>query len=326
MAKKSFGTKDNSFMSKMLKDSALNASLKEHGKMNVFGKIQVHPDLQQYIAPLSQEELGILERSILKERKVRDSLLLWRFSEDCYYILDGHHRYSILADNQKKEIDWSYQLILLDSIDAAFELMEEIQLGRRNATKSYVSYLRGRAYLREKGKHGGDHISEQGKNGKSVEIVAERFKVGRSTIIRDSYFSIGLDRFKMEPYGELRNRLLAGEGVLTKSEVSFLGQYDFLEVEDFMKFKAEGGSIDAFNNTPQEHWVSIMAGKPKEEEAVVKTVKTARKDQFFSWISMEQKTIDRLVKKGSKEDLEKKRVELEGKVKELQGMIQVIRD
>ncbi|MTI30689.1 hypothetical protein [Xanthovirga aplysinae] len=317
MAKKNFGVKSNSFMGKVLsKESALNSSLKESGKKNVFKKIQIHPELKQYIASLSEEEFRILESSVVKERKVRDPLLLWKYSEECYYILDGHHRYSVLEKNQDNEIDWNYQLIELDGLEAAFELMEEIQLGRRNATKNYIAYLRGRSYLREKGKHGGGRSS--GKGRKSVDLVAERFKVGSRTIIRDSYFALGIDCLK-EVFFTEREQLLQGGGMLSKAEVSFLGQYNnWVNIKDFIEFLSKGGSLKVFDEVPKEQWVDLISRRkgPKKKES-----NKTKRDRFNYWLQAEEKIVRKIVSKGNDEERNQKRIELEKRVTELQGLI-----
>lgn len=152
-------------------------------------KITVYPELKAYIPPLTTEEFGLLEQSILQEG-CREALILWQKGEE-FILVDGHNRYEIC---QKHHI--TYQTIVKN-----FENIEEVkmwmisnQLGKRNITEEIKSYLRGLQYKNEKNQYGGNRKSgEQTTNLKTHERLAQEHQVSTKTIQRDEQFFEGLE-------------------------------------------------------------------------------------------------------------------------------------
>ena len=56
-------------------------------------EIQIHPELRSLLFPLKEEELKLLEESILKEG-VREKLVVWEHNGKLF-LVDGHHRFEI---------------------------------------------------------------------------------------------------------------------------------------------------------------------------------------------------------------------------------------
>ena len=137
-------------------------------------KITISRQFQDLIYPLTAEELAVLEQSILKQG-VRDALVVWQNGKN--YLIDGHHRYSIIQKYKIKQ----FKTITLQFSNKSevVDWILENQLGRRNVTPEGISYLRGLRYKNEKQNHGGDRKSSS-HNGdlKTSELLAQKYKVG----------------------------------------------------------------------------------------------------------------------------------------------------
>ncbi|MBI1834820.1 MAG: hypothetical protein HYR92_03495 [Burkholderiales bacterium] len=100
--------------------------------------ITIHPQLRDYIDPLTQHEYLALERSLLKEG-CRDALVLWQDT-----LIDGHNRYSIC---QKHGIPFqTKQNDQFNSIEDVMLWMIDNHLARRSVS----SFQRGVLALRKK--------------------------------------------------------------------------------------------------------------------------------------------------------------------------------
>jgi hypothetical protein len=308
--------------------------LMEAGRLNNFKHITVLPELESYIAPLSEEEFALLEDSIVSLGKVREKLLIWKKSGTEWVLIDGHHRYKVLQKHKELPIEFGVEEAYLEkgnkvaSLDDAMALMEEIQLSRRNATRNYMSYLRGRAFLREKGERGGDRKSEDANNsGAKREIVAQRFKVGTRTIERDAEFAVGVDRFQEEGFSDERQRILLQESLLTKNDVQFIGRFSEVPVETTVQFLSNGGNLESLKDIPQPEWVEFMKSYKGADPAPVKPVQSkapekpsAKADAFFSWYKKEDKIIQKIAKKGDQEAIQQKLNELDERIQHLEQL------
>lgn len=100
--------------------------------------ITINEDLQAYIDPLTTDEHGALERSLLAEG-CRDALVLWG-----NLLIDGHNRYGIC---KKHDIPFNtVQNELFKSIDDVHLWMIDNHLGRRSVS----DFQRGVLALRKK--------------------------------------------------------------------------------------------------------------------------------------------------------------------------------
>lgn len=104
-------------------------------------KLKISNRFKQFIPPLMDEELRLLEASIVSEG-CRDPLITWNGT-----IVDGHNRYAIC---QKHGIEFDTIEMEFVDAEAAMDWMDANQLGRRNLTPDQRSLLRGRRYNRTK--------------------------------------------------------------------------------------------------------------------------------------------------------------------------------
>lgn len=89
-------------------------------------------ELQDLIPPLTKEEFGLLEQSIIKEG-VRDPIIIWGDM-----IVDGHNRYNIC---KKHNINFKTVDREFTDLDKVKIFIIENQLGRRNISKFVRSEL-----------------------------------------------------------------------------------------------------------------------------------------------------------------------------------------
>jgi hypothetical protein len=114
--------------------------------------LQIDPEFESKIPPLSEEEYQKLEENIVAEGVVLMPLIVWKNT-----IVDGHNRYkiaqahpSIIYDVLEKDFDNRYE---------ALAWICKNQLGRRNLTLAQKRLLIGDQYEAEKMAHGGDRKS-----------------------------------------------------------------------------------------------------------------------------------------------------------------------
>lgn len=85
--------------------------------------LKINEDFRDLIVPLSKEEFGELEKSVLAEG-IRDPICIWNG-----VIIDGHHRYKLA---EKHGLGFKTLSIDFDNIDDAKIWIIENQLARRN--------------------------------------------------------------------------------------------------------------------------------------------------------------------------------------------------
>lgn len=196
--------------------------------------IQIDPEFQALIPPLTADERAQLEANILADG-CRDPLVVWTPTpvdgeHKCYgdddtkcrlaagdgvwtcetcghnplpmesILLDGHNRYAIC---EAHGIDYETTEIELADREAAEDWIDRNQLGRRNLTPDQASLLRGRRYLRTKktpaeaGAVGG---SSSGQNVQrsvpTAERLAQQHGVTERTIRRDGDFAAAVETLK----------------------------------------------------------------------------------------------------------------------------------
>jgi hypothetical protein len=153
-------------------------------------------ELETLIPPLEVEERRQLEQNILEEG-CRDPLVLWE-NEGKYVIVDGHNRFDICKKNSKKLIekfgyDFRFLVKEFENIEAVKDWMVDNQLGKRNLSNEWKSYLRGRQYQAEKNAQGGDR--KKADISDTAQRLAEQHKVSKNTIKRDAQFAEALQTF-----------------------------------------------------------------------------------------------------------------------------------
>ncbi|MFY7910515.1 MAG: hypothetical protein ACOVO2_13205 [Emticicia sp.] len=201
----------------------------------VKSSIEILPELQAFIRPLTDEQFGQLEQNILAHG-CQDALILWETSAydlgrgeselSVYVLIDGHNRYKIC---KKNSIDFKIMLKTFESIEAVKEYMIDLQIGRRNLTLEEESYYRGLKYNAQKGKRGvALQLAQEGRGEEVVNIaenLAEQFNVTSRTIKNDGKFASGLNKLS----SELRQEVLQGKSKISKKEIQALADADFEE-------------------------------------------------------------------------------------------------
>ena len=94
----------------------------------------INPMLAEHIAPLTEDELRLLEESLLAEG-CRDPLVVWREEN---VLVDGHNRKAIC---DKQGLSYSVVYRSFRDVDAAKAWMDLNQLGRRNLSKDQRNEL-----------------------------------------------------------------------------------------------------------------------------------------------------------------------------------------
>jgi hypothetical protein len=181
--------------------------------------ISILKELREHIIPLGDEELYLLEKSIIKEG-CREPLMVWDKGDDQLVLVDGHNRFKIC---QKNDIPFKVKKIKFNNIDEAKLWMIDNQMGRRNLTPDQMSYYRGIKYISLKKKKGGyDNVKSKGQSeAPTSEVVAKMFNVSESTVKRDAKFSEGLNILgRSNP--KLKTKILTGEAKVKKSDVQAL--------------------------------------------------------------------------------------------------------
>jgi hypothetical protein len=180
--------------------------------------ITISKEIRDYIIPLTDEELYLLEQNILNEG-CREPLIVWLKNEQ-QILVDGHNRYKIC---QKHDIPFKIKKINFKDLDEVKVWMVENQMGRRNLNADQMSYYRGLKYLSLKKKKGGyENVKSKGQRDTSTsELIADQFNVSESTIKRDAKFAEGLNIIgRANP--KLKMKILTGEAKVKKADVQML--------------------------------------------------------------------------------------------------------
>lgn len=177
--------------------------------------LNIDPEFQGKIPPLTEQEFAQLEQNILEAGRVYEPIATWNNT-----IVDGHNRYKIVTKHP--EIIWETREMNFDDKWAAFDWMYKNQLGRRNLTAEQRAYLLGKLYEARKHTHGGQvgnknaekRIAEKrpfvsNRDGVS-KIVADEQGVGKTTVKNAYLFSKGIDEIRQDD-PELADNILTAK-------------------------------------------------------------------------------------------------------------------
>jgi hypothetical protein len=156
--------------------------------------LQINPEYEKIIPPLSQKELDELESNILSDGIIISPLIVWKG-----VIVDGHNRYKIALKHPS--ISYSvYEKDFANEFEAIAWLCKN-QLGRRNLSKIRQKDLIGLRYEAEKQAYTRDKSGRFAPSGQNVhsddstktaEKLANELGVNEKTIRRYGKFSQGL--------------------------------------------------------------------------------------------------------------------------------------
>ena len=158
--------------------------------------LEVDPEFESQIPPLTEEEFRRLEENILADGAVLQSIIVWKG-----VIIDGHNRWRIIKKHPFLKYT-VYEMFFPDRYAAIIWICKN-QLGRRNLTPEQKKYLIGIQYKSEKASHGGDRKSQGAKSSgqnvhlisqkKSSERIAEENNVNEKYVRRAEQFANGID-------------------------------------------------------------------------------------------------------------------------------------
>ena len=148
--------------------------------------LQIDPEFERKIPPLTEDEYQQLAENIISEGVVLMPLIVWNGT-----IVDGHNRYKIVQEHP--EIIFTVHEKGFDNRYEALVWICNNQLGRRNLTPVQKKMLVGDRYEAEKMAHGGDRKSEEAKSSgqndhlKSASEGATRRRISEETGTSESY-------------------------------------------------------------------------------------------------------------------------------------------
>lgn len=185
--------------------------------------LQIDPEFESKIPPLTEDEYQQLAENIISEGVVLMPLIVWNGT-----IVDGHNRYKIVQEHP--EIIFTVHEKDFDNRYEALVWICNNQLGRRNLTPIQKKMLVGDRYEAEKMAHGGDRKSEEAKSSgqndhlKSASEGATRRRISEETgtsesfVKRASQFSQGATAAEEVSPG-FRQEVLSGKVKPTQKEM-----------------------------------------------------------------------------------------------------------
>lgn len=210
--------------------------------------LQIDPEFESKIPPLTDDEYRQLEDNIVSEGVVLMPLIVWNGT-----IVDGHNRYKIaqvhpgiIFDTLEKEFDNRYE---------ALAWICKNQLGRRNLTSIQKKMLVGDQYEAEKMAHGGDRKSEGSKSsGQSDPMISDhatRARVAAETNTSESFvkragqYSKGVTAAEEVSPG-FRQEVLSGKITPTQKEMQAVARASPDERKSLMDriFHSQTGKAD----------------------------------------------------------------------------------
>jgi len=202
-------------------------------------KITISKKFQDLIYPLTNEELAVLEQSILTHG-LRDPLVIWQNGKN--YLIDGHHRWSII----KKHKISKYKITNLkfQNKHEAINWMIDNQLGRRNATPEGISYLRGLRYRYEKLSPHRPKKGEKISPLKTSERLAQQYKITSRTIYNDEKFTDAIDSIirvfpSPQKQKEIKHQILTRQINLPKKDIIELSQLSASQIKQVISGKKD---------------------------------------------------------------------------------------
>lgn len=177
--------------------------------------LQIDPEFESKIPPLTEEEYQLLEENILQDGVVLNPLIIWN---GC--IVDGHNRFRIIQAHP----EIAYTVFEKEFPDryAAIAWICCNQLGRRNLTPQQKKYLIGQRYEAEKladcfrgnqytlsDKSGRGQNDPKQKQERTRDRIARESNTSESFVKRAGYYAKGIDAAdEVEP--GIKQELLSG--------------------------------------------------------------------------------------------------------------------
>lgn len=177
-----------------------------------FNNIQIDPELEKLLPPLSKEDYNILEQSILNngfDQKF-GRIKVWFSSENTDnknvgYIVDGHNRYRICQRHKIKLDSLCFEAVLMNSKEEVIKWMFENQLARRNLspTEKYEIVERYTTFLNDMAKKNQSDGGKGLSNLTKVNVRQEKAK--RAGMSDGNYYK--LDKIMKSGNEEVKQKL-----------------------------------------------------------------------------------------------------------------------
>lgn len=197
--------------------------------MNMGEPLQIDPEFESKIPPLTEEEYRQLEENILQDGVVLNPLIVWN---GC--IVDGHNRFRIIQAHP--EIQYTVFEKEFPDRYAAIAWICCNQLGRRNLTPQQKKYLIGQRYEAEKQAEsfrGNQYTlanesgcAQNGHNQKSertCERIARENNVSKNSVRRAEHYAKGVDAADEVAPG-IKKELLSGSIKPTDAAVAAIAK------------------------------------------------------------------------------------------------------
>ena len=244
----------------------------------------VDPEFKNKIPPLTDDEFNQLRENILKDRIVRDPIVVWNG-----IILDGHHRFRIIQENP--HIKFRVQEMNFPDRWKAIEWIYKNQLGRRNLTDEQRTVLIGKMYEARKHSHGASDgfrgnqsVSTQNGNlanpQRISDQIAQELGVAKNTVIRAEQFTKGIDKLK-EVSEEAADKILAGRSGVTKKAVMELSKMEPEKVKEFAESVVDGTQKSSSEPQPKKPArLGSRVGRPKEYRELREDLDAIERDMY----------------------------------------------
>lgn len=190
-------------------------------------QLQIDPEFEKVIPPLTNDEYRQLEENILEEGRIMMPIAVWGD-----IIVDGHNRYRIACEYN--DIPFSTTELSFDNRHEAISWICKNQLGRRNLSDEQKAYLLGKRYSAEKQiekkRDENGRFTPCGQNDhkdhglKTSERIAKEIGKSEKYVRRAEEFANGLDvADEMAP--GTKDKVLSGELKIPQKDIISIGKY-----------------------------------------------------------------------------------------------------
>ncbi|GJM65064.1 ParB N-terminal domain-containing protein [Persicobacter diffluens] len=270
--------------------------------------LDILPELDLLIPRPNQEEIELLEESILKEG-LREPISVWKH-EGKQIIVDGHNRYAILKRNN---LPIEINIIHFEDIESVKDWMIDTQLGRRNLTDEKRAYLIGMKYEREKLPRGrkGKLDSEKRKNfpllkenpaNTSSKEIGKQNNLSDRTIRNHAVFYRGVNLLSKQ----MKDDLLEGNIKISKGNLKTIAQHASqirTPIENLQEVKS---IVDRFTISGKTNQPAVPEVHQLQEELLQKVKQIYQKsasmpdfdrnqilETLGSWVKLEQEKLSK---------------------------------
>ncbi len=240
--------------------------------------LDILPELDLLIPSPSQEEVELLEESILAEG-LREPISIWKHNSK-QIIVDGHNRYAIL---KRHNLPLEVNILHFQDIEEVKDWMINTQLGRRNLTDEKRAYLIGMKYEREKKQQGRKKKLDEEKrkdfphlegntSNISAKTIANQVNQSDRTIRNYASFYRGVNLLSTE----MQSDLLEGNIKISKGHLKKISQHAGQIKQPIQDLEELSKTVERFTLK------SAPMPKPKASRALLEKDMIAKAEQVFA--------------------------------------------